>query len=313
MFVQKRSKLTRSVLIPVVVGAALMLGAASVAWACISRTYAGPLIDAPQPNQAEPASEVQVTGANWSTKGMSVRIVWDGAGNAQLAAATPDRAGSFSVAVAVPADAAPGLYSITATQGSLRSTPVRLEVLAPGSSDNSGGGGSPATTPGSSNARTSGSAGSAASAPAPSAPSAPAEPNSAGGTASSPAPSALAAPAGPNSGAPAAQPVPVRGGALPTVAAPSASPQPAANAADGRPVQAQPGATPDQPSRDLWSGFARGLGGNAEAPSLSRLPSTSTGNQPLQAGMGFLVAGLVAMSVGFGAAELHRRARSSAS
>ena len=288
-------------------GAAVLLGAGSAAWACVGGVPR-PFLDAPQPQQATAGSQVQLRGGNWGTA--PVQVKWEGAGGPQLAQFTPEQDGSFLRSVTIPSAATPGFFDIVASKvgdGEVMAA-NRIEVKVATPSGQQGDGGVQPEPQGNPNLRTSsGSNGAVAQRQQATAPGA----DNGAGTATAPAPAGLQPQAG--SGAvtnPFVQAAAADGSTpqAPVVqAAPAdgSTPQGAVGTSLAEPQQAQaPAATPDAPSRDLWSGFQDGLG--RSSGDQVNVPSSASSSL-LPVGMAVFVGGLVSMLAGFAVAEMRRR------
>lgn len=295
--------------------AALALGAAAMAWACVPGSYlhAGPTFGAP-------GSSFTITGQEFD--GGSVEIRWGSDSGPLLASA---QAAAFSVSVQVPANAADGVYLVFAltrnADGSVREmnrTPFEVtRTGAPGQVADGGWGQRP-TDPG-------------ARVPAP-ATTSPAAPAAAKGVAvAPPAPRTLPLPAQraglQTTGAPKAGAAPDRGGSATrsSVGAPAsgarffaypgtgtAATTSAAAEAVARPGTAGAAGRHASPSgrsatADLWSGFGKDSSAGFGAAGAHSADEGSAGRLALPAALlGF---GLMALLGGVAVAEKRRRAR----
>lgn len=306
-----------------IAGLGAVVGAASVAWGCASVT--SPYLNALQPNRGPVPASVVVTGGNW-VAGQNLNLVWAPTGQ-QLTSVTPSSNGSFSARVEIPASAERGkdyVDYVRAVQGTAyANTPFGVDSPAQEgaptvhepervtSMSTSGGTGKP-------------SSGSTAE-PAPQ-PSSQPQPSGSGGIPTRPADStADAGSAAPGSAANAetsASPAPggnrspaapavtgsrVREGSTATANAGTASPfMPAAPArAESSPDTAQAQAARGSLG-DLWTGVE----GAPATPghSLLNLPAETEGTPSGLVGVGGVLAiSLIALSAGFGVAEVRRR------
>lgn len=316
--------MTRTVRAKVLVGGslvALFIGATSLAWAC-TRTPSLTVT----PGFGRAGSQVQVTGKSF-TPAEPVEVRWNSTGGPVLGRGTPGADFSFSVAVTIPEKAAGGVYYIVATAPNTRaqaSFEVRTAAAAaadpstaPENQTSASGSGAETTSSngGQTSASTSGGNATAAGAGEQSgdlgfadqpqtSPDASVTAAPAAQTASAPARSAGAAPAGSAQPRPAGTPAP---DAKATTASP-ASPALDPNAAASTPALDDETAslTPRSATADLWSGFNAGDAGSL-APGLEGPAPASDATTPLAVGVGLLSAGLVAMGLGFGAAEVRRK------
>lgn len=294
----------------------MVLGAASVAWACTQQAYIGSI----SPGSGPSGSRATVSGSRFNPGPVQIR--WNSTDGAVLATGSgPD----FSVAVTIP-NATPDTYSVVAVQregnvvlgkASVTFTVTPADTAMSGGYNSSEGGtatddgqaasgstsrsssGSQAASGGSDTAAgsiTSGNGGAAF----------PSESQAPG--AGAPTPSAASSAQSAASGAAkAAQSgaVPIRSPLAGSTAAPGdrdQTPVPA-TAATVQATAASP--SPRSATADLWGGFAgseptRSVGLDAPA-------SGSGSTSPLALGAGLLSGGLVALLAGFGVAENRRR------
>lgn len=295
--------------------AVLILGAASMAWACTTQAYVGRI----DPGSGAPGSRATVTASQFNPGPVEIR--WNGTGGRLLATANgPD----FSVEITIP-PATPNTYSVVAVQRSgtviLGKAAVQFEVTPPRAAESggyqSGSSDETSSTGQTASARTAGGSGStgtsgsdAGTAPASSGTlgnggaAFPGEPGSVG------APAAASGATGqPADAVPAAAPA-----AVASSRGISAAPAPAASGPSAPQPDSPSAATARDDDRipvskasatgDLWSGFA----GSAATvgPSLADAPASNTGVSP-QAVAGLFSAALVALFAGFALAEAGRR------
>ncbi|HUP70165.1 MAG TPA: hypothetical protein VM142_10170 [Acidimicrobiales bacterium] len=310
--------------------AVLILGAASMAWACTTQAYVGRI----DPGSGAPGSRATVTASQFNPGPVEIR--WNGTGGRLLATANgPD----FSVEITIP-PATPNTYSVVAVQRSgsviLGKAAVPFEVT-PASAAESGGyqsgsSGDTSSTGQTASARTAGGSGStgtsgsdAGTAPASSGTvgnggaAFPGEPGGNGSAAVPGEPDSVGAPAA-ASGATGR-----RADAVPAAASSAVASSRGANAASVPAASGLSAPQPDSPSAapvrdddripvskataagDLWSGFD----GSAATvgPSLVDAPGSNPGVSP-QAVAGLFSAALVALFAlfaGFALAEAGRR------
>ncbi|MGI8985058.1 MAG: hypothetical protein ACR2HM_11110 [Acidimicrobiales bacterium] len=281
---------------------ALVLGGASLAWACTPQASLGAFT----PFQSPPGTVVTVTGSTFEDGPVEIR--WGGRNGPVIGVAQgPD----FSTSVTIP-PAAPGVYFVAAVSyddaGQYTSRAKPFEVTAPPAEsrpdkpppvqppvdqppvdqppvdqapvDQAPVGGVPADqVEAEQPAATDAAAPTAAPAAGPAAP--------------------VVRPAGPNASAePEARRAPAVADRVPAAAAPPESPLAAPEATPARPLA-------EIISGDLWSGFAAGP--DVAAPSLTDSPSTSSRTATLTMGMALLAAGLVALFGGAVATVTARR------
>lgn len=297
---------------------ALLVGGASVAWAC---TRQATLTVSPAFGKA--GSQTQVAGRGFVT-GEPVEIRWNTTGGPVMGRAV---GGDFSVVVTIPGDASNGVYYIVATAPKTQiSASFEVRSAAATSSDrtappdsqtSTSANGSEATTSnasGQTSGTTQGGSGTTAGATGQSGDLGFAEsqaqtspegtPAPAGQTASSPAqagqPSTAAAPGVARSTASSSSAAPAPAGS-PAAAAPQAGGQPAV------PVDEQSSPNARSASADLWSGFSAGNPSSLSPGLDGGAPASSGATTPLALGVGLLSAGTVALGLGFGAAELRRK------
>ncbi|HUP71333.1 MAG TPA: hypothetical protein VM142_16185 [Acidimicrobiales bacterium] len=295
---------------------AVAAGAASVAFGCASVT--SPYLNALEPNRGAVPASVVVSGGNWVAN-QNVNLVWAPTGESIGSAQTSGN-GSFSTRVTIPASAETGkdyVHYVRATQGATTgNTPFGVDSPA---EDKEFSVPAPApvtyasTSGGDPNRKTN-------QTPAEETRTAPAPTGGSGGIPSRPA-EADSTPVG-DTGAPAtvtnAEGAAPARTAAPTrqqspnpatarAAAPSSPLVPSAPSVAAAPVtEEEATAAARSASGDLWSGFAQGPA-TVGAPSLTALPTTTSGTSPLAIGMGVLSAGLVALFAGFGVADMRRR------
>lgn len=299
-------------------GLAGVVGAASVAWGCASVT--SPYLDALQPNRGAVPASVVVTGGNW-VAGQNLNLVWAPTGQ-HLTSVKPSGNGSFSARVEIPASAERGkdyVDYVRAVQGTAyantpfgvdspeqEGAPTVHEPERVTSMSTSGGSGTP------SSGGTAEPAQQSSGQPQPSGsggiPAKPAETTADAGSAA-PAPSAqkAASPAPARTTAPVATGSRVREGSTATANAGTASafapaaPERSESSPDTAQAQAARGSL-----GDLWTGVE----GAPATPghSLLNLPADN-GSAPsgLLGVGGVLAVSLVALSAGFGVAEVRRR------
>lgn len=308
--------MTRKMRLRALVGlgiAALVLGGASMAWAC-TRSPAIYL----SPTFGQAGSQTQVTGKSF-LPGAPVEIRWNSTTGPVIGNATADQNYSFSVAVVIPAKAPDGVAYIVATspvsndrgQASFQvRSPVtryadpeaepepRTSASGSGSeatSSNGGGQASGSTTGGSGSSFGAGQqSGDLGFAEQPQ--------NGSQGTAAPAAQTASSAnqatqPATGRAGAPSGGAVST--GESATGPGGAAAPAPAPGDEDLSP-------TPRSATADLWSGFSSG-GTASLAPGLDNPAPAPSGTTPLALGVALLSAGMAALGLGFGAAELRRK------
>lgn len=122
-----------------VLGLAITLAGAMVAWACTNLST----LNLSQ-SQGQAGANIDLTGSSFATSesgGKAVEIHFDGENGALLAKAKPDKAGSIGVDVKIPASAQPGYHVIVATQstqqGPAFGTPARASFLVGGAAPQS--------------------------------------------------------------------------------------------------------------------------------------------------------------------------------
>lgn len=294
--------------------AVMILGAASMAWACTTQAYVGRI----DPGSGAPGSRATVTASQFNPGPVEIR--WNGTGGRLLATANgPD----FSVEITIPS-ASPNTYSVVAVQRSgsviLGKAAVQFEVTPARAAESggyqSGSSGDTSSTGQAASARTAGGSGSTGTSGS-DAGTAPASPGTLGngGAAFPGEPGSVGAPAAASAatGQPA-DAVPAAPSAVASSRGVSAAPVPAASG----PSAPQPDSPSAAPARDddrvpvskasatgdLWSGFAGGAA--TVGPSLADAPASNTGVSP-QAVAGLFSAALVALFAGFALAEAGRR------
>lgn len=298
----------------------LVIGGASLAWACTRN----PSISL-SPSFGRAGSQTQVTGSSF-LPGEPVEIRWNSATGPVLGRAAPKPDYSFSVPVVVPADAPNGTYYIVAIAPASRAQAafqVRNAVSAtnnePASqpdaqtSASGDGGDSTETSAGQTSASTRGGNGAGAGAGEQSGDLGFAEPQAAA-DASAPAPAgdrqASSSPARAEQSRNVGRVDALTGGvvspATPASGPSAASPAPAPNATPAPASDESPAPAPRSATADLWSGFAAGSAASLTPGLESPAPATD-GTTPLAVGVGLLSAGLVALGLGFGAAEVRRK------
>lgn len=313
---------SRAALVGAATAVAAVLGVAGAAWAC---TNAATVSVAP--GEGRPGSTVTVEGDRFDG---TVEIRWS-AGDRLLARTSGP---SFSVAVQIPADAAPGTTYYIVGTGRMADGKVLGKNQAPFHIPGTSGSTGTDTEP-SGDRKTSGTltrpSGSSDPQPEPTEAS---SPSSADATTSpspsadgpSPAPAAGEAeesgvagraprPAGDTSQAGAARrsvsAATSKSAPAPAVGTRAAAEQPAAaNAPTVVDEEAQPAVAPSGRSvnADVWSGFQTGADA-ARGPSLLAQPPASGGGSHLGAGVALLSVGLLALTLGVaGAAATRRRA-----
>lgn len=284
---------------------AFVLSGASLAWACTRQSSL-----TITPGFGKAGSQAQVTGKGFVT-GEPVEIRWNSTGGPVIGRAVGS---NFTVAVTIPAGAGAGVYYVVATAPGTRGQiafHVRSTSSAQSGDPAPDGGGETSGTADGSNGGTSGESGSNSAAAS----------GGSGGSGTSggsgqsgdlvfgeaeteAAPAsggqATAAPA-PRSSAPAT------GSAS---AAKDAATTPAATAAPAG-VTPVPGNDEEasvsarSASADLWSGFSAGDAGSLTAPA-TEAPGSDDVN-PLAYGLALLSLGVLALGLGFGAAEVRRQ------
>lgn len=285
---------------------ALVIGGASLAWACTRL----PTITL-SPSAGRAGSQTQVTGKAF-LPAEPIEVHWNGIeGDVIAHAIGPD----FSVAVTIPAGVADGVYYLVATAPGSRaqtSFQVRTRTTTSGSPEGdgqtansangadgtaSGTGSNSASTAGGTNSAgvgeqngelSFGSAGQAAAA---------------GQAATTPAAAGQTATAPSAQSATAAAPSAARSSASAAQSATAAAPVPGATPVPADDETASP--APRSATADLWSGFSAGNTGSLMAPGIDTPASNST--TPMAVGVGVLSLGMAALGLGFGAAELRRR------
>lgn len=305
------------------VGAGLLIGLSSLAWACTSQAWLGDIT----PTAGPPGTRATVTGKNFAPGPVEIR--WNTNGGTVLATASGP---SFSVAVTIP-EVAPDVYTVVAVarQGTtiIGQASTAFEVTPAAAAERGGytsstgdggqtGGTQARTSTGS--ARAPGSSGSSTS-PA----DASATTSTEGGDAAFPAEEDAAAPSGSRGVASGgnAQVATTPAGAAGSAAARTASAAALAGtpggvgaavplagqatpavASEGRESQA---ATPS--ARTVWGDPASGFSDGLAARGASILDDHGSSSGPSHAALGVsaLSLGLVALSGGFGLAEARRR------
>lgn len=295
---------------------ATLIGGASLAWAC-TRTTTVTL----SPSFGRPGSQTQVSGRGFVTPaggvGEPVEIRWNSTSGPVLGRAVGP---NFSVTVTIP-EAGDGVYYLLAIGTSARSQAsfqVRTTTSGSPEAEPTGEGqtsnvatGSEAAPSSRSGSTASGTEGTSQSTTGEQ----PAASTAGTGAQSVTAPAGQASPS----------PVPAEQASAAQNAAGSArsAGQPAtvgerSEAAKGSAISASAGTPTPAPEReeevapsprsataDLYSGFASGHVGSLTAPGIDGSPSGGT--SPLAVGVGLLTVGLIALGLGFGAAELARR------
>lgn len=297
----------------------MIMGAASVAWACTQQAYIGSI----SPGSGPAGSRATITASRFNPGPVQIR--WNGTDGPLLATASGP---SFSVGITIP-DSRLGDYTVVAVQRQndviVGKASVPFQVTPAGAfsqggyssndgtstadggqdasggvtrsstagEDSSGAGESPSGQP------AAGSGGTAFPSEASSATAASPDAGASTGQTASRAVSSGSGPAGQ-----------AANGAVPSAASG------VARASDETIRPAQPSLTPTDeaagtiPSRrsataDLWGGFTDGQ--PARGVGLSGAPASGGGTSPLAVGAGLLTAGLVALFAGFGVAEHGRR------
>lgn len=300
-------------------GLAVAAGAASVAFGCASVT--SPYLNALEPNRGAVPASVVVSGGNWVAN-QDVNLVWAPTGE-PIGSARTSGNGSFSTRVVIPASAETGkdyVHYVRATQGTTTgNTPFGVDspaedrefaVPAPApvtyASTSGGDPNKKTTTPPADETR-------AAPAPTGGSGGIPSRPTEADSTpvGDTGAPATVTNADGSTSAAPARTGAPTREQSANTATARAAAPSsplvPSAPSVAAAPVtEEEATAAARSASGDLWSGFAQGPA-TVGSPSLTALPTTTSGTSPLAIGMGVLSAGLVALFAGFGVADMRRR------
>lgn len=290
---------------------ALVLGGASMAWACTRspNIYLSPSFGAA-------GSQTQVNGGSF-LPGEPVEIRWNSKDGPVIGHATPGANYSFSVAVVIPSKAPDGVYYIVATAPASRAqASFQVGSRVSRSSDpeprpepntSASGSGSEATSSnggGQTSGSTAGGSGSSFGAGQQSGDLGFAEQPQNGSQATA-APAAQTAssanqatqPATGRAGAPA-------GGAVSTGESATGPGRAAAPAPTPGDEERSP--TPRSATADLWSGFSSANTASL-APGLDNPAPASTGTTPMALGVALLSAGMAALGLGFGAAELRRK------
>lgn len=296
-----------------------VLAVTSAAWACSPAAFS-PYLAEPNPKEAPATSQVLVTGGNWTAR-TSVELRWDSETGPLLATAPVLDDRTFSVTVTIP-KAEPGVHYLVALHPSTAPVSTTFGVAAPGAVQSNPDANRP--PPNRHEGPTSGDVTSQEVSGGTGVPS----PHPTGPPSFSPSPAPVGPPAGsqmvgaPNSQrSPAAPSDPAFADApAPPVAAPVTNGQDLGNqplATGPVPTASGPtAATPNEAlapsalsSGDLWSGFPSSEAGQQGSSLLdlpsSKLPGAPT--SPVTLAVGLLTSSLVALSVGFGLAELFRR------
>lgn len=281
-----------------------VLSGASLAWACTRQ----PSLTI-SPGFGKAGSQAQVTGKAF-TPGEPVEIRWNSTGGPVIGRAVGS---NFTVAVTIPADASAGVYYVVATAPTTRGQ-IAFQVRSTSSAQSGdpapeGGGETSGTADGSDGGSSGESGSSSATASGGSGGS-----GTSGGSGQSGDLVFGEAPA-------EAAPAPAGQATTATPASPSRSSSTAGGrsaATDAAPATAAPaGVTPVPGSdeeasvsarsatADLWSGFSAGDAGSLTAPGLDA-PGSNDVN-PLAYGLALLSLGVLALGLGFGAAEVGRR------
>lgn len=311
---------------------AMLVTAASVAWACEAGIFSGtPAITANPSSVTVGTTEVQVSGRSWTNRELVV-FRWGSENGAQIGSALPGGTnGEFTTSVTIPQVAAGDSYSILAIQNGGKRYGLPFRVTAPASSGNT-------DQPPTESQNTTNSVSVADPEPAPSNEPSPSSASAPSGTARTPVAAAPPPVTSTSGRAPAtlgSEPGraggPVPAVVEPTVASPTGrtpaavqgagllpdpAPAPLAGAVEQRASGTTDGTgiasgavdpvpSPRTASGDLWSGFSQATG--PSGPSLNSLPAASGGSSDLAIGLGLLSAGLVALFAGFGVAEVNRR------
>lgn len=314
--------MTRKMRRKVVAGAslvALLLGGASMAWAC---TRSPAIYLSPAFGQA--GSQTQVNGGSF-LPGEPVEIHWGSKDGPVIGRATAGANYSFSVAVVIP-PARDGVYYVVATApGSRGQASFEVGSRVSRNSDpesqperrtSTSGSGSEATssTGGNTSGSTSGGSGSGSGA---------AQQSGDLGFAEQPQRGSQATPAVATQTASspdqASQPVGSRqadgrsggsatagGPAVGSAVSPSASGAPAQGLAPAPADDQLRSPTPRSATADLWSGFNSGNAGSLTR-GLDAPVGAPAGTTPMAVGVGILSAGMAALGLGFGVAELRRK------
>lgn len=306
-----RARGTRAVVAAGFAAGAMVLAAASFAWACEAGIFSGtPAITADPASVTVGTTQVRVSGQGW-TNGQQVALRWNSKSGSQVGSALPGGAnGEFNTSATVPAVAAGDDYQIFAVQegtGKVYGLPFRVTPQASTATPEQPGTGGGTTTnrvavadpsePVSATAVTQTAPSSAGSA----------------GTGGREAPGVVA-----NDPVRVSEPIPATDDRAPAAAvnrpsllqeaapaALSAADREASAAAETTTAVEETAPSVRTASGDLWSGFSPAAG--RSGPGLTSLPSTSSGSSDLAVGLGLLSAGLVALFAGFGVAELNRR------
>lgn len=284
---------------------ALVLSGASLAWACTRQSSL-----TITPGFGKAGSQAQVAGKGF-VPGEPVEIRWNSTGGPVIGRAVGP---NFTVAVTIPANATDGVYYVVATAPGTRGQ-IAFQVRSTSSAQSGDpapdGGGETSGTADGSHGGSSGDSGSSSA-------------TASGGSAGS----GTSGGAGQSGDlvfgeAPAeAAPAPAgQAAAAPAPASPSRSSSTGGSgstARDAAPATAAPaGVTPVPGSdeeasvsarsatADLWSGFSAGDAGSLTAPGLDARGSNDV--NPLAYGLALLSLGVLALGLGFGAAEVGRR------